>query len=130
MGGFKSTSRAWLSEESKVLKRAEEVMAGVIVSRGTILAHKKSGELRDSGRIEKQGGVTSAVFGGNGVPYGRIQELGGTIKPKKAKALSWIGPDGERVYAKSVKIKGVHYLKRAGDSVKKENPKKYVDMSR
>lgn len=130
MGGFKSNSKAWLNEESKVLKRTENTIAGVIVTRGTMLAPKKSGDLRDSGRIERKDGVTSAVFGGNGVPYGRIQELGGTIKPKNAEALSWIGSDGKRVFAKSVTIKGTHYLKRAGDSVAKENIKKYVDMSR
>lgn len=130
MGGFKSNSKSWLASESKVLKRAEETIAGVIVTRGTILAPKKSGDLRNSGRVEHNNGVTSAVFGGNGVPYGRIQELGGTIKPKKAKSLSWIGSDGKRVFAKSVTIKGSHYLKRAGDSVAKESPIKYINMSR
>lgn len=130
MGGFKSNSATWLREETAVLKRTESTIAGVIVTRGTMIAAKKTGELRNSGRIEKREGVTSAVFGGNGVPYGRIQELGGTIRPKTAKALSWIGKDGERVFAQSVTLKGTHYLKRAGDSVKKENIKKYVDMSR
>lgn len=113
MGGFKSNSRSWLKNESDVLRRTEDTIAGVIVTRGTILAPKKSGDLRNTGRVEHKDGVTSAVFGGNGVPYGRIHELGGMTG---------------RNYA--TKITAKHYLKTAGDSVVRENIKKYVDMSR
>lgn len=113
MGGFKSNSKAWLTKETRVLERAEEAMAGVIVTRGTMLAPKLSGDLRNTGRIEKKDGKTGAIFGGEEAPYGRIQELGGVTG---------------RNY--QTKIVGTHYLKRAGDSVAKENVKKYVDMSR
>lgn len=130
MGGFKSNSRAWLANEVEVLRRTEEIVAGVIVTRATMLVSKKSGKLSNSGRTERSKGVMSAVFGGGDVPYGLMQELGGTIKPKNAKVLSWMGSDGKRVFAKSVTLKGQHYLKRGGDSVMKENIKKYVDMAR
>jgi phage gpG-like protein len=113
VGGFKSQSKSWLNREASILRRTEETIAGVIVTRGTMLAPKKSGDLRNTGRVEHKEGVTSAVFGGNGVPYGRIQELGG-ITGRNYKT----------------KITGTHYLKRAGDSVAKENIKKYYDMSK
>ena len=54
----------------------------------------------------------SGVIGTN-VPYAKIQEFGGVIKPKKKKALSWIGDDGERHFAKSVTIKAKHFLTNA-----------------
>lgn len=113
MGGFKPNSKAWLKNEEGVLKRTENTVAGVIVTRGTIIAPKRSHDLANTGRVERKEGVTSAVFGGNGVPYGRIHELGGMTG---------------RNYA--TKIVAKHYLKTAGDSVAKENIKKYVDMSR
>ena len=113
MGGFKSSSSAWLTEESKVLKRAERKMAATMVIRGILIAPRDKGDLQQSGRVEEENGSTSAVFGGNGVPYGRIHELGGVTG---------------RNY--KTKITAKHYLEQAGDSVAKENPKKYVDMSR
>lgn len=113
MGGFTSRSRQWLDKESGVLKRAERAMAATMVIRGILLAPRDKGDLQQSGRVAEDSGVTSAVFGGNGVPYGRIHELGGMTG---------------RGY--KTKIIAKHYLKQAGDSVAKENPKKYVDISR
>ena len=108
MGGFKSNSKAWLASESKVLDRASEAMAGVIVSRATILAPKDTGALRDDGRVEKnKGGGYSAVFGDASVPYARRRHF------ENKKHPSTLG-----------------YLQKAGDSVAKENVKKYVDMGR
>jgi len=108
MGGFQSNSRAWLAEETRVLKRAEEAMAGVIVSRATILAPKESGALRDDGRVETNNeGHHSAVFGDESVPYARRREFENKKTPQ-----------------------ALHYLQKAGDSVAKENVKKYVDMGR
>lgn len=108
MGGFKSSARQWLKQESEVLKRAEEAMAGVMVTRATILAPKASGDLRDSGRVvENQDGSHAAKFGDDSVPYARRRHFENKKNPQT-----------------------LHYLKRAGDSVAKENVKKYVDMSR
>lgn len=111
--GFKSNSKDWLNKETAVLRRAERAMAGTMVIRGILLAPRDTGDLQQSGRVEESTEGVSAVFGGNGVPYGRIHELGGMTG---------------RNYA--TKIVAKHYLNRAGDSVAKENPKKYVDMSR
>lgn len=114
MGGFKSNSRSWLAQESKFMDRVEEVVAGVILTRASMLAPKDRGDLRANGRVEKNpDGGRSVIFGAESVPYARIQELGGTTG---------------RGY--KTKIVGKHYLKQAGDSVAKENIKKYVDMSR
>ena len=113
MGGFKSSSSKWLTSETAVLNRAKEKMAATMVIRGILLAPRDKGDLQQSGRVETKDGVTSAVFGGNGVPYGRIHELGGMTG---------------RNY--KTKIIAKHYLEKAGNSVAKENPKKYVDMSR
>lgn len=113
MGGFTSNSGKWLASEAKVLKRAESKMAATIVIRGILLAPRDTGALQQSGRVEETNNVTSAVFGGNGVPYGRIHELGGMTGRNHR-----------------TKIVAKHYLQKAGDSVAKENPKKYVDMSR
>jgi len=113
MGGFKSNSSKWLADETKVLRSAAGKMAATIVIRGILLAPRDTGGLQKSGRVEEERGIVSAVFGGNGVPYGRIHELGGVTG---------------RNY--KTKIIAQHYLKRAGDSVARENPKKYVDMAR
>jgi hypothetical protein len=108
MGGFRSNARQWLKQEAEVLERAEEAMAGVMVTRATMLAPKASGDLRDNGRVEKNlDGSHAAVFGDASVPYARRRHFENKKNPQT-----------------------LHYLKRAGDSVAKENVKKYVDMSR
>lgn len=114
MGGFKSNSKQWLDSESRVLKRTERTIGQVIVNRTSMLVSVLSGDLSESGRVEDnpEGGV-SVIYGGTSAPYGRIQELGGVT-----------GRDYK------TKITGQHHLKRGGDSVAKENIKKYVDMNR
>lgn len=108
MGGFKSNSRAFIQSETKVLRRAEEVMAGVILTRATMLAPHESGNLQADGRVEdSQDGHKSVVFGDASVPYARRRHFENKKNPQT-----------------------LGYLKRAGDSVAKENVKKYVDMSR
>ena len=52
--------------------------------------------------------------------YAAIHEFGGTIYPKRAKALSWIGEDGKRIFAKSVRIPTRAYLRPAFDENKGE----------
>lgn len=47
--------------------------------------------------------------------YNRIHEYGGTIHPKVASRLSWIGEDGNRIFAKSVKIPARPYMRPAFD---------------
>jgi hypothetical protein len=45
--------------------------------------------------------------------YARIQELGGTIVPKKAKVLAWKGDDGEWHFAMKVRIPARPYFRPA-----------------
>ena len=52
--------------------------------------------------------------------YGRIHELGGTIKPIYAKMLSWMGDNGIRRFAKKVVIPARPYLRPAVDEHKDE----------
>ena len=108
MGGFKSNSQAWLAQEALVLGRAEQSMAQVILNRARMLAPVASGDLVGDGRVEKNSnGGRSVVFGGASVPYARRRHFENDRNPQ---------------------TRG--YLKRAGDSVAKENIKKYVDMNR
>ncbi|MBA4541976.1 HK97 gp10 family phage protein [Thermoactinomyces daqus] len=58
---------------------------------------------------------------GSAVVYARIQELGGTIKPKNKKYLRFV-VDDKVVYARKVNIKGKHYLKRSADETQKRVP--------
>ena len=86
-------------------------------------APRQTGNLISSGRLRRNGAANySVIFGGNGIPYARIQELGGTIKPKNGAYLRWKGKDGKYHAAKRVYIKGKHYLERAGD----QNSRRFV----
>lgn len=110
----KSRLTSHLNKQKAFYSRVEEVIAGVILTRAIMIAPKDSGDLRENGRTYKDAsGHWVTKFGDNDVPYARIQELGGMTGRNHAS-----------------QIIGQHYLKKAGDSVKKENIKKYVDMSR
>ena len=50
--------------------------------------------------------------------YGRIQELGGVITPVYAKMLSWVGDDGVRRFANSVRLPPRPYMRPAMDNHK------------
>ena len=91
-------------------KKAEQTMKGEAhVKTGALVASittdfKDAGEFTvgvDGDKLKSnrrnKGGVDYALFYWKG-------HRGYTIRPKNAKALSWIGPDGKRRFAKSVKI--------------------------
>jgi phage gpG-like protein len=62
--------------------------------------------------ITQDGGtITGKVFSSNDVKYAAIHEFGGTIVPVKANALSWIGPEGKRIFAKSVTLKERSFMR-------------------
>lgn len=63
--------------------------------------------LRDS--IDYAATPTKVMVGSN-LPYARIHQLGGTIRPKKAKRLIFKGPGGEKIVAKQVTIPARPYL--------------------
>lgn len=108
----KSRIKEWAKRQEAVYDRVEEVIAGTILIRGIMTSPKLSGDLSNDGRVEMKDGHRTVKFGSENVPYARIQELGGVTG---------------RNY--KTKIVGKHYLEQSGDSVAKENPKKFVDMS-
>lgn len=52
---------------------------------------------------------------GPSVIYGRIQELGGTVKPVFAKMLHWVDESGEHHFANEVTLPARPYLRPAAD---------------
>lgn len=108
----KSSLKKWATEQRFVADRVEQHVAGAILNRAIMLAPKDTGMLHASGRITKKDNGRSVRFGDAEVPYARIHELGGMTG---------------RNYA--TKITAKHYLEKAGDSVAKENIKKYYGMS-
>lgn len=76
----------------------------------------KTGNLRRSISIQQTvtdtgNSFQAKVFSSNDVKYAAIHEYGGTIVPIKANALSWIGPDGKRIFAKSVTLKERSFMR-------------------
>ncbi len=63
--------------------------------------------LRDS--IDYAATPTKVMVGSN-LPYARIHQYGGTIRPRKAKRLIFNGPGGEKIVAKQVTIPARPYL--------------------
>lgn len=110
---FTSNIKKWANDQTFLADRVEQHMAAAILNRAVVLAPKDTGNLHASGVIKKVTGGRSVKFGDVEVPYARIHELGGMTG---------------RNYA--TKIIPKHYLTRAGNSVGKENIKKYVDMSK
>lgn len=110
MGGFTSNSAQWLSQEEARLDRTAQNMTQVMVNRGRILAPVLSGKLANSGRVvRKLKASYSATFGGLdvGVPYALRRNFENKKNPQT-----------------------LHYSEKSGDSVAKENIKKYYDMSK
>lgn len=103
---IKSSIRSWAVKQAQIFDRVEEVFAGVVLTRAVILAPHDSGDLAADGRVEKKDGHRVVKFGGTAVPYARRRHFENKKNPQT-----------------------LGYLERAGDSVAKENPKKFVDMS-
>ena len=102
---------------------AKAVMAGGHVIKGnakinieTTFSSKSVGELAGSIQVvlDKATPTSAEASIGPTVIYGRIQELGGVIKPIKAKMLSWV-EDGKRIFAHMVHIPARPYLRPAVD---------------
>ena len=62
--------------------------------------------------VEVEGNTAKAEIGPQAV-YGRIHELGGVIRPTRAKMLHWIGTDGKHHFAKAVHMPARPYLRPA-----------------
>lgn len=88
------------------ITRALPVAAQLVRGKAIGNAPYKTGTLRRS--IITDVGATSAKVGSN-LPYAKIQEFGGTIRPKKKKMLAFkIG--GKLVFAKKVTLPSRPYL--------------------
>lgn len=106
----------------KVLLKAVEAGARVVEVNAKLNVERTfskhaTGGLAGSITVDSSGSdrMAEAKIGPT-VEYGRIQELGGTIKPVSAQYLSWIDPDtGERMRAKSVTLPARPYLRPAMD---------------
>jgi len=69
--------------------------------------------------LTESSATNASVDVGPTVIYGRIQELGGVIKPVHAKMLSWVD-DGVRIFAKMVHLPPRPYLRPAVDEHMKD----------
>lgn len=94
-----------------------------------VFSDRQRGQLRNSIRVESHtiGNGAEAEIGPH-VIYGRIQELGGTIRPVHKRVLHWTDPvTGEDIFAKQVTLPARPYLRPAVE----ENISKISDaMSR
>jgi phage gpG-like protein len=96
--------------------------AKVNASRGRPGLNIQTGALVGSINVvpSKETRTYAEVETGPSVEYARIHEFGGVIVPKKAKALSWIGEGGKRIFARAVHIPARPYLRPAVDEHKHE----------
>lgn len=103
---------------------------GIVIANHAKLNIQKTFSVKQSGGRGLQGSIivkeaksTSSsawVDVGPTKIYGRIQELGGIIKPVFAKMLSWVGDDGKRIFANQVRIPPRPYMRPAMDENEKD----------
>ena len=89
----------------------------LIERRAKMMAPVKKGTLRRSIHVDIEQlapGRWQSVTGPS-VIYARFREFGGTIRPVNKQMLSWMGPNGTRMFAKSVTQKGHPYMRPAFD---------------
>lgn len=103
----KSTIRQWAANEAQVASRAERGLAQVILSRSRMIAPHLTGALKEDGRVIKTDDGHSIVYGSDAVRYARRRHFENKKNPQT-----------------------LHYLQRAGDSAKKEDIRKYYQVSR
>lgn len=102
-GGMVIETRAKINAERVFSDNATQALAGSIQ---TVVVSKTANSVR--------------VSTGPTVVYGRIQELGGVIKPVIAKMLHWVDDMGNDIFAKRVKIPARPYLRPAVDQHRPE----------
>lgn len=111
---------------SERMRRAQVV--GVNKTMGEAVVHAKSNHAWQNQTAALEGGIgivdyaapegdgVKGVWGVQDIVYARMQEEGGTIVPKNAKALAIPQPGGGVVFVKSVKIPARPYLRPAADA--------------
>jgi hypothetical protein len=117
---FKAYTRALLSMLSHAEAEAKRNITRQFVGRN---GRKLSGRMLNSVFFDVQfdaskGNLPIGVFGTRGIPYGRIHEYGGEIRPKKAKHL-WLKQWGGRA-DKFRRMTPTEFIKE-----KNSNPKEY-----
>lgn len=106
---------------TSIAKDAVDEGAAVIQFHAQLNARNKfssrqRGQLRNSIRVESKTSATGAVAEvGPHKIYARIQEVGGTIYPRRASMLHWKDENGEDHFAKSVTIPARPYLRPAAE---------------
>lgn len=103
---------------SKALRNAVEAGARVVEAYAKVnitqTFKNQTGNLANSIRVEttQNGDQARALIGPTAV-YGRIQELGGTVKPLTARMLFWTDENGKSHAAHEVTLPARPYLKPA-----------------
>lgn len=106
---------------TKAVQAGGHVIEGYAqINANRVFSSKATNTLANSIHVElvEASEKSAAVHVGPSVIYGRIQEMGGVIKPVHAKTLSWIGSEGVRIFANLVHIPARPYLRPAVDEHK------------
>lgn len=108
--------------ERAAMAGAQVIEAQAKVNVNRIFSSKSTGGAGLAGSIQsvvsEKSDTSVWVDVGPTVIYGRIQELGGIVKPVFAKVLSWVDDNGVRIFAKMVQIPPRPYLRPAVDESK------------
>jgi phage gpG-like protein len=123
----KSKSLKWYGKAVKEDMRAAQI-DGVNQTMGACVVHAKRNHTWNNRTAILEGGIDIAdyavphssgvkgTWGVRDVVYARIHELGGTIKPKTAKALRFRLDDGTFVVVQQVTMPARPYLRPAADA--------------
>lgn len=108
--------------ERAAMAGAQVIEAQAKINVNRVFSSKSTGGAGLAGSIQsvvsEKSDTSVWVDVGPTVIYGRIQELGGIVRPVFAKALSWVDDSGVRIFAKMVQIPPRPYLRPAIDENK------------
>jgi len=116
----RSTERALTKSAHLVERNAKQNLTG-----GRPL-NVRSNTLRSSVRTKVDKTKLEARVGTN-VVYGPVHEFGATIRPKRKKWLHWLGPAGEKIFAKKVVVPKRPWLQPAFDQAQARIKKFFKD---
>lgn len=115
--------------EKMVIVGAETIKGAAVLNIHEIFSEKQTGGMTNSIIVESQRHKDGAEATAKVQKiYARIQEFGGTIRPRKAKLLHFF-IDGKEIFAKKVTLPARPYLKPAIDDNKPEIIKAMADVA-